>query len=327
MSDGIFVVTTKGKTIYQGGDEKLPTVTRRGRRNAKTSNEIIYPIFKEAIAYCQGDSYWIKIFEDASKGNFQKMYRYANGTLSHKQKTKVHSKEICQDDPELCFKNVQDFMKSNGCYSERDHIIQMMEIEEQRDKASQTVLEWKNIKSRKTKKLLVSKYIAYLGTHYSLDKLELSNLINIVTMAYSIGLINSSSVQMKNNQISDINILCFDAQNRDFFLDSDIKMPKINKAILKKINDESTENDETDENLGYNIKPSGVTISKSRTSDWSKFTSLLGKRMAAYSRLEDIDETREKAVKTKKLIVEDETPSPSKTKNSRLKIIIKSKLK
>jgi len=322
MSDGTFLILAKGRTIYEGGEVRPQTVTRRGRRTSKTNGEIIYPIFKEAAVYTDGDSFWNKILEDASRGYFQRMYRYTDGTLSYKQKTKVFSKEICQYDPQLCLKNVQEFMKSNGCHSSRDHMIQMMETEQKRNEASQTILDWKSIKSRKTKKLLISKYIAYLGEHYSLNRVELSKLINLVKMANSIGLINSNTVEMINNQISDIEILCFDKFARDFFIDADFRLPKISKAMLKKINEESSEAEETEESPIYNIKSSGVTISKSRTSDWAKFTTILGKRMAVHNKLEEI---KEKIITKENKITPEEDNLPLKINNPKIKIVIKSR--
>jgi hypothetical protein len=282
MSDGTFIIFSKSRAIYQGGEDKPQAITKRSRRTLKLGVEILYPIFKEAAEYIKDDAFWHKILEDASRGHFQKMYRYTNGTLSFKQKSKVYSKEICQDDPELCLKNVQDFMQSNGCYSNKDHQIHLQEIEQKRNEASQTILEWKNIKSRKTKRLLISRYVAYLGEHYTLNKLELSQLVYVVRSANSIGLINNDTINMQNNQIVDIDILCFDTETRDFFIDPDAKPPKTSKSTKKVSKDEDDEEDEEE------LVPDKTIVSKSRMADWTKFTTILGKRMAAHNKLEEL---------------------------------------
>ncbi len=281
MSDGTFTILSKGRTIFRDGEDKIQEVTKRGRRSAKTNTEIKFPIFKEAAKYIDDDLFWTRILEDASRGVFQKPYRYNEGTLSFKIKSVVHSKEICQDDPVLCLKNIQEFMQSNGCYSEKDHEMKLLEIEQQRNEASQTILDWKSIRP-KNRKLLISRYVAYLGEHYNLNKLELSQLINLSRLAYSVGLINSTTVIMENNVIADIEILCYDKRTRDFFIDPDAKIPKASKSS-RKINDDDENGDEI-----FEVKTSNVPISKSRNTDWIKFINVLSKRIAAHNKLDEL---------------------------------------
>jgi len=89
MSDLSFVVISNGQSIYQGGDEKIDLLSKKSRKSSKTTGKIIYPIFKEAIQYANNDPFWIKILNDASEGIFPKIYRYKDGTLTFKQKTKL----------------------------------------------------------------------------------------------------------------------------------------------------------------------------------------------------------------------------------------------
>ena len=244
MCDGTFVILCKGQTLYKGGNEKIEILSKRGRRTAKTNGEIIYPIFKKAAEYTKNDLCWYKVLDDASKGIFQKMYKYDdNGILTFRKKTTIVSKEICQDNPVLCLKNVKDFMQANGFYSNKDHDLEMEEIERQRNEASQTILEWRTIKVRKTKKILISRYVDYLSNRYSLDKLEISKLSHLMRVANSIGIINTTTVFMENNQIVDIDIICFDPKSRDFFIDPDVNLPKLSRTTVRKYNNDDEEDD------------------------------------------------------------------------------------
>jgi len=284
MSDGTFVILSKGRAIFQGGDDKNQLSNKRERRATKLKTEIINPIFKKAAEYIKNDPFWYKILIDASKGYFLKMYRYINGTLTFKQKSKVFSKEICQDNAELCLRNVQDFMQSNGTYSLNDHELKMKEDQELQNEASNIILEWKAIKSKKIKKILISSYIDYLKVHYSLTDYELSKLINLIKLCYSVGFINNSSVIMENNEIVDIDILCYDPATKDFFIDADAKIPKTTRRSKKYIkSDQDNDSEVICQDLNTNI----VKISKSRSGDWNKFTTLLGKRIAVYNKLSD----------------------------------------
>lgn len=283
MSDCSFAIISRGKTIYEGGDEKSELFSKRTRRSTKANNKVVYPIFEEAATHTEGDLFWIKIMEDASRNIFPKMYRYKDGILSFKQKTKLTSKEICQDDPILCLKNMQDFMRGNGLYSVRDNAVKMEEINKLRDEASKVELEWKNIRSKKTKKLLIARYLAYLGKRYDLTRLELSRLINLARIANSVGMIGTPTIVMENDQIVDIKIICFDPETRDFFLDAEINIPKIVKT--KKNTDDVPEDEETIQL----IKPGGINVSKSRLTDWSKFATILGKRMGVHDKLPELE--------------------------------------
>lgn len=233
--------------------------------------------------------FWDAILDDASRGIFPKMYRYTNGILSFKQKTKVYSKEICQDDSVLCLTNVQDFMKSHGCYSSRDYIIKMEELNRIRAEASKVELKWKNIKSNKEKKLLISTYLTRLAKHYSLNNIEISKLINVTRMANAIGIINANSVVMENNHIVDIEVLCYDPKTRDFFIDPNVTLPKISKALLKKMETDEGSYDVCDDIDDEDIKPGCVNISKSRISDWKKYLTVLGKSLSTHDGLEELE--------------------------------------
>lgn len=275
MSDGSFVIISQGKTIYRGGNNKEDTSTRRSRRTVKSDGTIIYPIFRQAIKYAEGDLFWIKILEDASEGVFPKTHRYKDGILSCKKKNKYSTKEISQDNPALCLENVQDFMKDSGFYSTRDNALKIEEINDLREKESKKDLIWAGIRSNKTKKVLISKYICFLQKKYSLSNLEQSDLINKIRLANSSGLINKETVVMENKQIINLTILCYDAKHRDFFIDPSAKIPKV-KGEKKKIEDE-------DEILETpTIKSYGFSISKSRINDWNKFSLALSKRLSSY---------------------------------------------
>jgi hypothetical protein len=283
--------------------------------------KVIYPIFKEAIAYTEGDPFWIKILNDASEGIFPKIYRYKDGTLSFKQKTKLFSKEICQYDPVLCLQNIQDSMRSGGFYSSRDNEIKVEEINFLRDEESKVVLEWSKIRSKKFRKILISKYVSKLGEKYKLTDIELSKLINLTRIANSVGMVNKSTVDMSNNQIVDINILCYDPYLRDFFIDPEVALPKISKAMIKKINEEIVEED----NSEPAVKTGGVNMSKSRLTDWNKFTGILGKKILSYDKGNN-EEKKSRSELEPTNMEEGELPTKRK-KKKKIDITIRPKLR
>jgi hypothetical protein len=275
MSDGSFVIISQGKTIYRGGNNKEDKSSRRSRRSVRNDGTIIYPIFKEAIRYAEGDLFWIKILEDASEGVFPRTHRYRDGILSCKKKNKYFSKEISQDDPALCLENVQDFMKDNGFYSSRDNALKVEEINNLREKESMKEITWSGIRSNKTKKVLISGYISYLVSKYALSNIEQSDLINKIRLANSSGLINKETVVMENKQIINITVLCYDAKHRDFFIDPGSKLPKVKSEKKKKEDEDIIETPST--------KSCGISISKSRVTDWNKFSIALGKRLSGHN--------------------------------------------
>ena len=194
MSDVSFHILAKGASIYrdESGLGSGQLSRRRNRRSVKGNQEVIYQIFKDAADLIKEDNFWFCMLEDFSKGIFPSMYRFNGKVLSFKKRTKVYSKEICQDSPEMCLKNTTDFMKNNGFHSNLDHKRRVENIEVLRLKKSKVILAWSGIRSRKTKKLLISMYTARLGEKYGLTILELSKLSNLVMMINSVGIINKN---------------------------------------------------------------------------------------------------------------------------------------
>lgn len=315
MSDISFVVISNGQSIYQGGDEKVNLLSKKIRKISKTSGKVIYPIFKEAIPFAGNDPFWVKILNDASEGIFPRIYRYKDGTLTYKQKTKLFSKEICQDDPVLCLQNVQDSMRSSGFYSSKDNDIKVEETNQLRDEESKVILEWGKIRSKKFRRILISKYVSQLGEKYKLNDLELSKLINLTRIANSVGMINKSTVDMSNNQIVDITILCYDPYIRDFFIDTEVPLPKLSKAIIKKLNEEVEE-----DNNEPSIKVGGINISKSRFADWNKFTGILGKKILSHEK--DREEKKSKVKRNSVVEKEEEEEELSSKRKKKKKITI-----
>jgi hypothetical protein len=261
------VIFSRGQTIYRGGDKKEPEPGRRNRRNNKNNGSVIYPIFEEASRLTDDPS-WESILKDASKGVFPRMYRYNGDVLSFKQKSKVHTKEICLDDPALCLRNVQEFMRNMGLYSERDQYIRLREMEAAEEEVKKPKVRWKQIKSDKTKNVLISKYISLLERRYTLDNMEITRLANVVRMANSIGMVNANTVSMRNGQIVDISPLCFNSKTRNFFIDPATPIPKMTKIDANKL---ETKLDSVEEKINIKSKVGNTTISISRSLDWEKF--------------------------------------------------------
>lgn len=308
MADYSIVIFSNGKTIYKGGDEKSSLLARRSRRSNKANNKVIHSIFEDAASYIEEDPFWHKILTDASKGIFPRMYRYKDGILSFRYKAKVTSKEICQDNAIICLKNIQDFMRGNGLYSARDHAQRMEEINNLMNEEANVEVEWKGIRSKKKKILYISEYITNLSYRYKLSKLELSALINIVRMANSMGLVNKSTVIMQNNRIGDITVLCYDKVWRDFYLDSSVAPPKLSRATIRKITDEAPDEDEPE----ICIKAGGVNISKSRSADWNKFLTSLGKKYVNYEKLAELeDKIRNRSTMTTTVSTSIDTGTPN----------------
>jgi hypothetical protein len=228
--------TTSVLTI-QYSNKTIP-FSKKGKKTGKT--EIIHQIFADAVKYALGDIFWKNILTNASKGIFPKLYKYYNNILIFKQRSgKNLYKEICQDDAQLCFDNVKSFMMFNGMFSMRDTIERKSDMSEETEENTEE-LKWKSIKSKKLKRLLLSKYVIYLTSRYNLCQKEKVNLDILLSTANATGLINKNNVIMDNNKIIDILILCYDSTNRNFFIDPSAKLEKITKAQLIKINEKNT---------------------------------------------------------------------------------------
>lgn len=222
--------------------------------------EILHPFFLSAIPYCNDDVFWIKILDNASKGIFPKLYKYLNNVLAYRQKAnKYVSVELDQSSPEQLFRTLQNFMKRNGTYSMRDENERVKEVETKDD----IINSWSDIKSRKMKRLLLSKYVIHLKSHYNLSNDEVVNLNTLISASNATGIIKSNNVVITDGRISDVTILCFDPRSRNFFIDSDVKIEQISKSQLNKINEENSD-----------LTPVAAE-KKTNLNNWGKFVAYL----------------------------------------------------
>ncbi len=185
----------------------------RVRASAKTTNDIIHPIFVE---FCKltNDPYWVEVFTNASKNLFPRGFSYHDGFLQYKIRSKIDTLPL----QSLDITSVYDFMMKRGVISQTD-ISTRKQIENDTVDDISKINNWTSIKSDKLKNNLISTYVAGIASHYNLNEEQIAILESKIKTALGAGYINTNNIVIKDGTIVEILCLNRDKENGTFIIE------------------------------------------------------------------------------------------------------------
>ena len=205
------------------------------KRN-KLDSKIIYPIFYKCTKLIN-DEFWINILISCSMGKFKKGFAYKDGYLIYRSKDKIH---IDQENPMNALNQLQYFFKAKaGIMSESDRISENMQIQQKMEDAQEnTDMQWSDIKNNTFKNLLLDSYIRKVANFYELNTEELFKFKNLISISSILGDINTDNIHISNNNITHIEGLIFNPEERIFTIDftyskRSTKAKRVNKSAAK----------------------------------------------------------------------------------------------
>ena len=157
---------------------------KKSVQKVKRVKEVVYPILQECCKHFK-DEFWIKLFDDLSRGRCPKGVNIFKDVISSTYKRNgfaytfigehITAEQIVQDLPEL--------LKNSLCiYSQKDIVNKKSDIHQAKNeymnvKASD---DWKKIKNRKMKENLITNYAINMKKKYKLTLPNTKALFNIV---------------------------------------------------------------------------------------------------------------------------------------------------
>ena len=156
-----------------------------------TSRVVIYPIFAECSGYTL-DPYWKSVFEQCSRNKFPKgcSYDSKNHVLYVKDtraKAKNHRTVINLPSsknaaPEIFEVMMQLFRDNLSLRSTRDLNKSRKSLQDAKDSIELDLSEWKKIKPRSLRDILIMRFVAKIQKEKKLSDTESNNLYRVIKM-------------------------------------------------------------------------------------------------------------------------------------------------
>lgn len=204
---------------------ETPTAPVEGKKRSV----IKHPVFAEC-AQLIDDPFWKQTFENAARDRFPRGFTYRNQILVYKIKSKSHTLQM----PQTAFEALPlcvDFMKKIGkLRSEADREQDRMEMEEKF--ALQNSLEnseWKDIKRKKVKALLLSTWINSTAQQYQMNSKQTEYFHVIVNIGFALGYLRKEDITFREGRIQSITGLHFNEKTKRVSIEPS-RQPHIKKS-------------------------------------------------------------------------------------------------
>jgi len=194
-------------------EKKVPKVKR--------VKEVVYPILNECCKFFK-DEFWIKLFDDLSRGKCPKGVSIYKDVISSTYKRNgftytfigenITAKQIVEELPEL--------LKNSVCiYSQKDIVNKKSDISSANNEYMivKATDDWKKIKNRKMKENLLTNYAIEMRKKYKLSLEATKSLFTLIkdcvlyTKSHK-----SDDVKMDNGKIVSINDIYYSKTDKKF---------------------------------------------------------------------------------------------------------------
>jgi hypothetical protein len=112
--DGGIVILAGAKVLYSSRDNGVTKSTKSNtsantkvRASAKSKRVVEFPIFDKMME-CEVDSFWKSLFDEAATAKFPRNFKYQNGVINYKIRSKTVEQEIREENIENQYQNYYD---------------------------------------------------------------------------------------------------------------------------------------------------------------------------------------------------------------------------
>jgi hypothetical protein len=169
-----------------------------------TEKDIIYPVFLECCQFAK-DTFWKKIFEELSKGNYPYGTYISKDHLCCGYKDKEFSYKIERKDPEELYNDVYYLLTEKvGILSQKDRSKKRLEFGKIEDDVQSSKKNWGDIKKKNIKNLLIEIYVIDMKNKHSLSVKQAKYLLSIIFIAMIFKVIISKDIHYSDGKITKI---------------------------------------------------------------------------------------------------------------------------
>lgn len=158
--DSLIIFSSDRKPWFNNRDVVSKEKKKETKVKSKSEPNILYPLFKQ-LSNEINDGEWKRIFLNCSYGKFPRNFKYENGYLIYKFKTKIKKEYIISQDVQEIIKSIKNFIRANAnIMSDMDKIEQINLLNEKLSCSYENEINnWSKIRSTKDKMIKISIYV------------------------------------------------------------------------------------------------------------------------------------------------------------------------
>jgi hypothetical protein len=213
----------------------MMSTDKKSNKN-KRNKDVIYPIFKKCCDLLR-DEFWIKLFDDLSKGKCPKGVMIYNGFISSTHKRngfsynfldeQVSAEKIVEELPEIlknsvCIYSMKDIINKETDLSTANN--EYMNIKEYDD--------WKKIKNKKMKENLITNFCLKMKKKYKFNNQRSKQLYLLIKDGFDYKTQKPDDVEMENGEIINIRGIEYDKLTKFFINTRNIEEVKKEKEEI-----------------------------------------------------------------------------------------------
>lgn len=241
--DNGFVIFSGNKLWYTSKEgientickQKNTKTISKVRNAAKNKRVVEHPIFDE-IMNNEVDPFWISFFNEFAIGKLPRNFKYQNGVLIHRVKSKNIELAV-PSDPEEAVIIIKKFVFETGGIISPTDLNEKKMNEEKRisEMLDNETISWNSIRGEKQQSILISLYVENIGKYYKLTISERKSLIQLIKIGVLAGYFTSDNIKLIGNQIVEIGGLEYNEVDRVFSINKEsCKVCKIPKKTYEK---------------------------------------------------------------------------------------------
>ena len=281
--DGCLVIYAKSKICFSSKESSLPKVQKQSslvkiRASAKAKRTVIFPIFDKMMEL-ETDSYWKSLFDEAATGKFPRNFKFQNGILNYKIRSKTIEQILDPDNIEESIQTVKRFFLDTAGILSPDDLIRKKQEEEKRisELIMNEVISWNQIRSEKQRMIMISLYVETIGKEYGLTVEERKGLVQNIRIGMLAGYFNSDNIKIIGNRIDTIEGLEYNQDTKEFEINKELcKAPKINRKTTPDYTE--TVDDTMEHTVSSDTEMGSLQSSQSLKKRWNKFLSDTSKK-------------------------------------------------
>lgn len=233
--EGGFVIFSGTKLWYSS--KEAPVKSQKNnlgkvRASAKAKRVVEFEEFDKLMSI-ETDPYWRSLFDEAAVGKFPRNFKFQNGVLNYKIRSKTTEQAIPKDPEEALLVVKNFFLDTAGILSPDD--LKRKKIEEEKRNSEMImneVISWNQIRSEKQRMIMLSLYVEKLGKQYGLSVEERKGLVQNIRIGVLAGYFNAENIEIVGNCIENIYGLEYNNQTGEFDINKEkCPLPKISRKV------------------------------------------------------------------------------------------------
>lgn len=185
----------------------------------KIKKEIIYPIFIQ-VSQLSNDTYWYSIFNNLARGITPNGVIITETNVCNRFKEKSFTYEFENKSPKEIHDELKHlFQKKMGLQSKMDYLKNKKKFNLIMEKDE--YIEWKDIKIKNIKDILIENYALELRKKYDLTIRQTDELLNFISLSLIFKELDKGDIIYKCGKIINIKNLHFSKESGEFFISHD----------------------------------------------------------------------------------------------------------